>query len=156
MKALRTAGLVFGLASTAILAAEDAPKPAPAADDRPKVTLKWSTASEVDNYGFNIMRGDDEKGPFKAINEKIISGAGNSDTPKEYRYEDFGVIKGKTYHYYIESVSTTGVHEKFSPTLKKVCCKDPKAPETAKTDKPADKTDKPATKASDKTPAKKG
>jgi hypothetical protein len=153
MKAFRLFSLVFGLALATSLAADEAPKPAPAADDRPKVTLKWSTASEVDNYGFNIMRGDEEKGPFKAINEKILPGAGNSDTPKEYRFEDFGVVKGKTYHYYIESVSTTGVHEKFSPTLKKVCCKDPKAPEAAKTDKPGEK---PAEKAPAKAPSKKG
>src|SRR5438552_15830682 len=154
MKALRLLSLVFGLVFASTIAAEEASKPASAPDNRPKVTLKWSTASEVDNYGFNIMRGDDEKGPFKAINEKIIPGPGNSDTPKEYLFEDFGVVKGKTYHYYIESVSTTGVHEKFSPTLKKTCCKNPNAPDVAKTDKPAEKTDKPAPKAPEKTPAK--
>jgi hypothetical protein len=121
-------------------AAAAAAKPEAAKDDpsRPRITLKWSTASEVDNYGFFVMRGDDEKGPFKALNEKAVPGAGNSDLPREYKYEDFNVVPGKTYHYYLESVSTLGVREKFSPVLKRECCKQVKAPE-----KPAD-TAKPA------------
>ena len=90
---------------------------------RPRITLTWSTASEVDNYGFFVMRADDEKGPFKALNEKAIPGSGNSDLPREYRYKDFTVVPGRSYHYYLESVSTRGVREKFSPVLKRECCK---------------------------------
>lgn len=95
----------------------------PAATARPKITLKWSTASEVDNYGFFVFRGDDEKGPFKALNERILPGAGNSDVPSNYVYEDVDVVPGRAYFYYLESVSTKGVHEKFSPVIRKECCK---------------------------------
>lgn len=97
-------------------------------ESRPHVTLSWSTASEVDNFGYFVMRGDDEKGPFKALNEKAIPGAGNSDVPRDYRYLDFEVTPGKTYWYFLESVSTAGVREKFSPVLKRQCCKQAGAP----------------------------
>jgi hypothetical protein len=111
-------------------------------DERPRITLTWSTASEMDNYGFFVKRADDEKGPFKALNVKILPGGGNSDVPLEYKYVDENVVMGKTYFYYLESVSTTGVKEKFSPTLKKVCCKTAKDP-----GKPAEKVEEPAKKA---------
>ncbi|MEO6323204.1 MAG: hypothetical protein ABIT01_19830 [Thermoanaerobaculia bacterium] len=91
----------------------------------PKITLKWSTASEVDNYGYFVFRGEDEKGPFQVLNERAIPGAGNSEVPRDYRYEDHAVTMGKTYFYYLESVSTMGAKEKFSPVLKRECCKLP-------------------------------
>lgn len=97
--------------------------PAPAEPAKPKITLKWSTASEVDNYGFFVFRGDEEKGPWKPLNERIISGAGNSDVPRSYQFEDLDVVPGKAYFYFLESVSTQGVREKFSPVIKKECCK---------------------------------
>ncbi len=126
----RIRSLLCAAASAALLAstaagAADAPRPDA---EKPHVTLTWSTASEVDNFGYFVMRGDEEKGPFKAINEKPIPGAGNSDMPRDYRYEDFGVVPGKTYFYYLESVSTSGVREKFSPVLKRQCCKQTGAP----------------------------
>ncbi|KAA0254756.1 hypothetical protein FBQ97_02035 [Acidobacteria bacterium ACD] len=131
---LLPAAALAGQAKPAPPPAAPAPSatPAPAAPARPKITLKWSTASEVDNYGFFVFRGDDEKGPFKALNERILPGAGNSDVPSNYLYEDLDVVPGRAYYYYLESVSTQGVHEKFSPVLRKDCCKGfeaaPKAP----------------------------
>lgn len=116
--------LLAFLAAPLARAADQAPAAAPAP---PHITLSWSTASEMDNYGFFVMRADEEKGPFKALNEKLLPGGGNSDVPLEYKYVDEKVVMGKTYFYFLESVSTSGVHEKFSPTLKKLCCKQPGA-----------------------------
>lgn len=136
------AALVLALAPAAARGDDKGAVAAPA--ERPHVTLTWSTASEVDNFGFFVMRGEDEKGPFKALNDKAVPGAGNSDLPREYRYEDYAVEPGKTYFYYLESVSTSGVHEKFSPVLKRQCCKQvaPKADEK----KPAEPAAKPEPK----------
>lgn len=97
-----------------------------------KITLKWSTASEVDNYGYFVYRGETEEGPFKVLNERAIPGAGNSEVPRDYRYEDRAVKMGSTYFYYLESVSTVGVKEKFSPVLERECCKVPGANEEPK------------------------
>jgi hypothetical protein len=100
-----------------------APEPKLATDA--KLTLKWSTASEVDNYGFFVLRGDKEDGPFQQRNSKAIPGGGNSDTPRQYVWEDHDVVAGKTYYYYLESISVQGVREKFSPIISKVCCNAP-------------------------------
>jgi hypothetical protein len=107
-----------------------APSPSPSAAaspqaSGPKLTLKWSTASEVDNYGFFVLRSDSQDGPFSPRNEKIIPGAGNSETPSRYVWEDHAVEPGKTYYYYLESISIQGVKEKFSPVMSKTCCEVP-------------------------------
>jgi hypothetical protein len=94
---------------------------------RPKLTLSWSTASEVDNYGFLVLRGDQEAGPFKVMTPKLIPGAGTSDVPNQYHWEDVEVVPGQIYYYYLESVSLQGVKEKFSPVVSKTCCETPEA-----------------------------
>lgn len=114
-------------------AAAAAAAPTPAGDA--KLTLKWSTASEVDNYGFFVLRGDKEDGPFQQRNTKAIPGGGNSDTPRQYAWEDHDVVLGRTYYYYLESISVQGVREKFSPIISKVCCSAP-SPAPAASPKP--------------------
>src|ERR1700754_4237040 len=37
------------------------------ADQRLANTARWSTASEQDNFGFDVFRGDTEKGEFKKL-----------------------------------------------------------------------------------------
>lgn len=106
------------LASTAL-----AQSPAPAASPGPlKLTLKWTTASEVDNAGFYVFRGDHKEGPFQLLNEVMIPGAGNSETPSKYVFDDKHVEQGRTYYYYLESISLQGVKEKFSPVMSRTCC----------------------------------
>lgn len=103
----------------------------PAATEAPRITLKWSTATEVDNYGFFVHRGDAEEGPFTIRNERILPGAGNSEVPSSYTWVDEEVVPGKAYFYWLESVSTAGVKEKFSPVIRQVCCKNLPGPATA-------------------------
>ena len=79
--------------------------------------IKWATASEVDNFGYDVFRGDSETGQFVKINQNTIPGAGNSDTPSRYEYTDSAIAEGKTYWYYVESISMTGQREKFTPTF---------------------------------------
>lgn len=124
---------VFGsLLACACLAAsasaQSTPAPAASPADSKSIKIKWSTASEVDNYGFYMMRGETGDGPFKQLNDKPVPGANNSDVPSKYQFEDEDVTDGKTYFYYIESISTQGVREKFSPVLSKVCCGRPEPP----------------------------
>jgi hypothetical protein len=81
-------------------------------------TIKWSTASEVENFGYDVFRGDKEEGPFTKLNAKIIAGAGTVDEPRYYQYVDETIEVGKEYWYYVESVSLGGVREKFTPVFK--------------------------------------
>jgi hypothetical protein len=89
--------------------------PAPAGEEEYKNTLKWTTASEVNNFGYYIYRSTSEEGPFERITEDPIPGAGTTDEPTPYVYEDDTIDPTQGYYYYIESISMNGVYEKFSP-----------------------------------------
>ncbi len=59
------------------------------------VELFWSTATEVNNFGFDVERkmGKEE---WKTVT--FIKGAGNSNSPKNYTYSDVSVLAGKYYY----------------------------------------------------------
>ncbi len=101
------------------------PPPAPtveAQSEEPAVPLKnsirWATASEVDNFGFDVFRGDAEEGPFTRLNEEPIAGAGTTDEPQRYLFVDETIEAGRSYWYYVESIAMDGSREKFTPTFK--------------------------------------
>lgn len=81
-------------------------------------TLRWTTASEVDNFGFDVYRGDSEEGPFERMTERPIPGAGTTDLTSEYSWQDMTNDPYKTYYYYVESISLQGVREQFTPIIK--------------------------------------
>ncbi len=111
---------------------KEAARPAPTATapvEPPRITLKWTTASEVDNYGYFVHRSETKEGPFRPLNDKALPGAGTTDLPSSYKYEDFDVVPGKTYFYYLESLSIHGAKEKFSGVIEKVCCGKTSKPE---------------------------
>lgn len=76
------------------------------------VMLKWRTESEVDNLGWNIYRSEKTDGKFVKINDKLISGAGNSAMPNSYQFVDKTAIKGRQYYYYLEDVDIAGMRNK--------------------------------------------
>lgn len=80
-------------------------------------TVRWSTASEQDNFGYDVYRGDTEEGPFTKLNAEPIAGAGTTDTSHAYEYRDDSIDPCQSYWYYVESISTSGEHEKFTPTF---------------------------------------
>lgn len=81
-------------------------------------TLKWSTASEVENFGFDIYRSTSEDGPFEKMTKEPLPGAGTIDEPQSYVWKDDSIKPGVDYYYYIESISYAGVRERFSPIIK--------------------------------------
>ena len=97
----------------------DAVPPVPTQDvDEPLAnTLKWTTASEVDNFGFDIYRSFSEDGPFERITNEPLPGAGTTDEPQSYVYVDEDIDPSRDYYYYIESISMGGVREVFSPVI---------------------------------------
>jgi hypothetical protein len=95
--------------------------PAAMAGEAPKElknTIKWSTASEVENFGYDVYRGESEEGPFTRLTATPIPGAGTSDETHRYEYVDRDIDPRKDYWYYVESISLAGVREKFTPTSK--------------------------------------
>ena len=87
-------------------------------DDPPVNTLKWTTASEVENFGFDIYRSLSEDGPFDRITAEPLPGAGTTDEPQSYVFVDENIDPTKDYYYYIESISLGGVREIFSPVIR--------------------------------------
>jgi hypothetical protein len=81
-------------------------------------TLRWTTASEVSNFGFDIYRGDTEDGPFTRVTASPIPGAGTTDEPQSYVWVDDAIDPSRDYWYYIESISMDRIRERFSPIIR--------------------------------------
>ena len=78
-------------------------------------TIRWTTASEVENFGFDVYRSTSEDGPFERITAEPIAGAGTTDEPQSYVFVDDTIDPSQGYYYYLESISMQGVRERFSP-----------------------------------------
>ena len=88
------------------------------ADQRVANTARWTTASEQDNFGFDVYRSDSENGEFAKLTKDPILGAGTSDETHKYEYRDDRIDPCKEYWYYVEGISTNGTREKFTPTFR--------------------------------------
>lgn len=89
-----------------------------AADLRLANTARWTTASEQDNFGFDVYRSNSEKGEFTKLTKDPIVGAGTSDETHKYEYRDASIDPCKEYWYYVEGISTSGARAKFTPTFR--------------------------------------
>ena len=79
------------------------------------VKLHWRTASELNNLGFHLYRGENVDGPFSRITTTPIPGLGSSPAGASYDYLDRGVVNGKMYVYFLEDIETTGRTERHGP-----------------------------------------
>ena len=88
------------------------------------VMLNWSTATEINNYGFDIQRWsvlsssdceEDENGlrieneDWKSIG--FVKGAGNSNSTKIYSFNDVSANLSGKYYYRLKQVDTDGSFE---------------------------------------------
>lgn len=74
----------------------------------PTIIIEWSTASEFDVAGFNILRGDTNEGPFTQINPTLIPPSDDPLQGGEYEYEDKAIQRGKIYFYQLQEVALSG------------------------------------------------
>lgn len=81
-------------------------------------TIRWTTASEVDNFGFDVYRSENEDGPFDVLTAEPVEGGGTVDEPRKYVFVDDTIDPSKAYYYYVESISMSGVRERFTPVVK--------------------------------------
>ncbi|NOX17842.1 MAG: choice-of-anchor D domain-containing protein [Chlorobi bacterium] len=82
-----------------------------------EVKLEWQTATEVDNYGFEIERASSRlvgttprQDDWNKIN--FVQGHGNSNSPKEYSFIDKDNLSG-TIHYRLKQIDADGSFEYF-------------------------------------------
>jgi hypothetical protein len=77
-----------------------------------KAKLQWETASEVNNYGFEIERSQtsDIKSQYW---QKIgfVQGNGNSNSPKSYSFTDNNLIGGSKFSYRLKQIDNDGRFE---------------------------------------------
>ena len=72
-----------------------------------EVILKWKTATEVNNYGFNIERNLKEN--WETIG--FVEGNGNSNSPKSYSFIDKNPVGGSKFKYRLKQIDTDGQFE---------------------------------------------
>ena len=76
-----------------------------------EVIIRWTTESELDNAGFNILRSNNRINGFKQVNTALIQGAGTTGERSTYKWIDTAVKPGIVYYYQIEDVSFAGEHK---------------------------------------------
>ena len=83
------------------------------------VVLNWKTATEVNNYGFEIERASPIPPTYQGgggeagggwINVGFVKGAGNSNSPKEYSFTDKNITAG-SYKYRLKQIDNNGTFE---------------------------------------------
>lgn len=76
-----------------------------------KVNLNWNTATELNNFGFEIERSQTSKVKGETW-EKVgfVHGAGNSNSPKEYSFQDESATNGN-YSYRLKQIDNDGKYE---------------------------------------------
>jgi hypothetical protein len=84
-----------------------------------KVTITWTTASEIDNAGFNVYRSTEENGPYTKINAELISAKGSPATSATYQFIDKPVKNRTTYWYKLEDIDVKGQATMHGPVSAK-------------------------------------
>ncbi|MCK9424569.1 MAG: T9SS type A sorting domain-containing protein [Ignavibacteriaceae bacterium] len=76
------------------------------------VLLNWNTATELNNFGFDIERQVNSRQSAVSNWEKIgfVNGNGNSNSPKDYSFVDKSVLSGK-YSYRLKQIDNDGKYE---------------------------------------------
>ena len=79
------------------------------------VKLNWRTETEINNYGFEVERCAlrDERQVWEKIG--FVNGNGNSNSPKNYAFEDNSLLPGK-YSYRLKQIDNDGQFE-YSKTI---------------------------------------
>jgi hypothetical protein len=83
-----------------------------------KVKLNWQTATEINNYGFEVERKIlKQVQNDNSVWEKVgfINGSGNSNSSKNYTFMDEDVVTGK-YSYRLKQIDNDGSFE-FTSTI---------------------------------------
>lgn len=76
--------------------------------DGEKIFIEWTTSSELNNAGFNLLRSDSENGTYVRINKALIPGRGTVSEMTSYVWEDKSANENTAYYYRIEDVSFDG------------------------------------------------
>lgn len=79
------------------------------------VVVRWETASEINNVGFNLYRSTDGSLGQKLNASLIPSKSPGSGMGASYDFTDETALPGATYYYTLEDVDASGVRSQFGP-----------------------------------------
>ena len=78
------------------------------------VLISWTTESELNNAGFNILRSKNKNMEFEPINASLIVGQGTTGNRTEYSWSDKTAKPNTQYYYRIQEVSLDGQVQEIS------------------------------------------
>lgn len=81
-----------------------------------RISLRWSTISEVDIQGFYVLRSDTATGPYSRISS-LIPALGDANTGKSYDFTDSNITLNRIYYYKIEVINERGTSIKMTDPL---------------------------------------
>lgn len=80
------------------------------------VVVRWITATELDNLGFNLYRATSPTGTRTQLNASLIPSQNlGGITGATYTYTDRNVVAGIKYYYWLELVSVSGTSTLTGP-----------------------------------------
>jgi|CXWL01.1.fsa_nt_gi hypothetical protein len=110
---LRLFGMVavlccFSIAGSAFAGGRPAPASFVAQDLNGVVALEWTTTSEAGSVGFFLQRWDPRASRFVDVNARIIPALISSTQGGTYRYLDTEASTGRTLHYLLVEIASSG------------------------------------------------
>jgi glucose/arabinose dehydrogenase len=72
------------------------------------VSLKWSTVSEINNYGFTVQRKGEYDPAFADLSDAFLAGKGTTIEPQSYSYVDTSITKAGRYSYRLKQQDLDG------------------------------------------------
>lgn len=79
------------------------------------VLISWTTGTEIDTEGFNILRSISPGDPYRRITPSMIEATGSAMRGGKYSFVDREVEKGRTYYYKLEEVDVRGKRVEYGP-----------------------------------------
>ncbi len=77
--------------------------------------VSWTTAQEINNFGFHVYRSESVGGPYARITDRLIPGLSFSVRGREYSYVDRNVTQGRLYYYKLEDIDMDGTRTMHGP-----------------------------------------
>lgn len=120
-----------GDAVPADAAAEPPASPAgqtgPSGEVGARAKLTWRVRREDQVYGFLVYRSEDRSGPYVRVGSIVRAAKAATGQVRGYEFVDRDVEPGRTYHYYVDTVTRSGLKQRLTGVVSKTVAPDGRA-----------------------------